>query len=1238
MTGEAFLGDVAVQVKADLNPLKLGFAQAERQSKAWAAKTSTASRAASTAFASLTRESRSLSQAIRSIDGPLGGVASRLTAATALARGTGPVLAGMALGIGAVTVATKGWFNATIEAEDTLVALRQALRATGREAELSAPRMAAFSSELQKSTAFEDEAITRLQTRLVTFTNISRDLFPRATRATLDYAQATGKDLTSAVLQLGVALQNPAEALQRLNRTERIFTNAQADLIEQLARTGKLAEAQEMILAGLEARYKGAAEAARNTLGGAVRALGNSIQDLTELSGGPLQGLTKAFNFLNDNLTETVQIIKTAGVIGGTVLVARFFGPMTQATLEAAAAQVTLQRAVMSGNAVIIGSARALEQKAAAEAESAAAALEAAQAETAYAAAEAKSLALDREMVVAEIALADERLKSVNAMRAAIPGIGGGQKAAELAEIATLQRQNAALASLQSEAEVELSIATSKEAAAAAIATQAQAAHAEALERASLAARVATGATTALRSVMAFFGGPVGLAITAAALGFYLLSRNSEKADDSIDDFTGSMDRLNAVLDTTEQHMQRIALEEKDRAIQLASTTLETEKAKRATQELLIEQLESAALSRQGKAAPGPVTKERNRLIAEAREELKKLNEQIVQLETGLTKLKAQPEKPIAPPPGSLVDPEILKRRRETIDDLKAETGTLSKLTPLYKAHKITIDDLNTSVNAEQTLAKLLLTTQDAEGKQIAELIAKRAALQKQIDVTTTTQDLELQSRTFEKLVPLYKSGTITLEDFNAAQDAAHTIAGLRIDDASDEAKAITDLITRISAWNKELRAATEIRDTREDVRDLKELLPLFDARALSEHELNTALESRSRLRKLELDANSTEGKQLADLIKEYDELNRQKEISSTLRNLRAETNDLKELLPLFAQQSTIAHDINLALETRARLRSLELDANSKEGQEIAEQIKLYDQLNATKDTIGDLKNLHLETEALERQAKTLSMTAEQAAVYQKVHELINAALERGTELTPELIAQINQEAAAYGGAVKVLEDTQRAHDLAGTAAHTLADAISEIGVEGRKAEDILNDIVKAIERAVIQAALLGEGPFGGLFGKAASGGQVGGILGGLGGILNLGSLFGGGAAAIADAGGLAFQATEALGFPGVFHKGGIVGEDRVPTRAISASVFKNAQRFHSGLPKLRAGEIPAIVEEGEEITPKEVVKRRRSRSGMLGVTINNYGVPYTDDFERTLTQSASRAAGQFAVASRRQR
>ncbi|MDO4952392.1 MAG: hypothetical protein Q4E34_01015, partial [Synergistaceae bacterium] len=78
----------------------------------------------------------------------------------------------------------------------------------------------------------------------------------------------------------------------------------------------------------------------------------------------------------------------------------------------------------------------------------------------------------------------------------------------------------------------------------------------------------------------------------------------------------------------------------------------------------------------------------------------------------------------------------------------------------------------------------------------------------------------------------------------------------------------------------------------------------------------------------------------------------------------------------------------------------------------------------------------------------------------------------------------------------------------------------------------------------------------------------------------------------------------------GIFHDGGIVGQTASPMRAVSASVFANAPRLHTG--NLRADEYPAILQRGEGVlSRKQMANLGRggdSNAVTVNVTVNNSG------------------------------
>ncbi|WP_170317685.1 phage tail tape measure protein [Paroceanicella profunda] len=81
-------------------------------------------------------------------------------------------------------------------------------------------------------------------------------------------------------------------------------------------------------------------------------------------------------------------------------------------------------------------------------------------------------------------------------------------------------------------------------------ASRATTANAAAVARLSATTRIAQGVMTGLRGAMAFFGGPVGLAITAASVGIAALSANTESARERMERLTTSTGTLDQAVST----------------------------------------------------------------------------------------------------------------------------------------------------------------------------------------------------------------------------------------------------------------------------------------------------------------------------------------------------------------------------------------------------------------------------------------------------------------------------------------------------------------------------------------------------------------------------------------------------------------------------------------------------------------------------------------------------------------
>lgn len=249
---------------------------------------------------------------------------------------------------------------ATVEQEQALKQVESRIRATGGAAGLAVHELADMAASLQGVTTYGDESILSMQSLLLSFRNIRGVQFRDATESVLDLATGLGVDLRSAAIQVGKALNDPTRGLEGLSRSGTTFSKAQEQTIKSLAESGRLAEAQALIIAELKQQYGGAGRAARDTFGGALEALGKTLGDLLEGKAGlraaqvAVEDLNSAFKDAEAlKLADTV-ILATAKAVG---LLASNLGLISDTVLAVGVGQVT--RGVLALGGALSGAATA---------------------------------------------------------------------------------------------------------------------------------------------------------------------------------------------------------------------------------------------------------------------------------------------------------------------------------------------------------------------------------------------------------------------------------------------------------------------------------------------------------------------------------------------------------------------------------------------------------------------------------------------------------------------------------------------------------------------------------------------------------------------------------------------------------------------------------------------------------------------------------------------------------------
>lgn len=273
-------------------------------------------------------------------------------------------LAGAAAGVvGAFSVASifGRFVTETRNAEQEQAQLGAVLRSTGGAAGFTRDQLNSMASAMEKATTFSGGDINQAQTTLLAFAGVAGNEFTRALQSAADMATRTGKTVKDAAELIGRALDVPSEGLSSLSKQGFRFTDEQKKMALAMESTGDIAGAQGIILNSLEESYKGAAAAARDTFGGSLDALQNTISGL--LTGeGSLDSAKAAIEALNKTLSSpttktAVENLGLAVTVLATVMTARLVSSAVATSasfvlLQVQAAGASLAAARLSGASV----------------------------------------------------------------------------------------------------------------------------------------------------------------------------------------------------------------------------------------------------------------------------------------------------------------------------------------------------------------------------------------------------------------------------------------------------------------------------------------------------------------------------------------------------------------------------------------------------------------------------------------------------------------------------------------------------------------------------------------------------------------------------------------------------------------------------------------------------------------------------------------------------------------------
>ena len=283
---------------------------------------------------------------------------------------------------GALTLANRS-LNTFGKRQADLKVLATQLERIGAGGSKQLDKLRAAADRLGDATLFSQDDFIQSFNILSSFRAIAVESFTEVSEVAADIAQVMGSDVKSATVQLAKALEDPKRGLTALSRSGITFNEAQTETIKKLVDSGKLLDAQSLILETIKGQYEGAGEAAGKGFAGALDLLSENAGDAAEALGEGLEpaataaatalagvfeqiskiptpagqaalqiGLITAGVIALKKAVDAFIATKLAGVIGAQIAMYKAFGAQIYLT---AAAQGALNTALGIGKALMIG-------------------------------------------------------------------------------------------------------------------------------------------------------------------------------------------------------------------------------------------------------------------------------------------------------------------------------------------------------------------------------------------------------------------------------------------------------------------------------------------------------------------------------------------------------------------------------------------------------------------------------------------------------------------------------------------------------------------------------------------------------------------------------------------------------------------------------------------------------------------------------------------------------------------
>lgn len=167
---------------------------------------------------------------------------------------------GVGISFGGAFALLKEGVQQFLEAEKSINRLNAVLQTTGNTIGFTGVELESLAQKLSKQAFINDDAIRDGISQMLLFKNVTGETAKEAITLAANYAAAFGGDVSSAIENIGRALEAPANGAKSLRSLNVILSDSQQELIKDFIKTSDTASAQGFILEQLKDLYGDLAE------------------------------------------------------------------------------------------------------------------------------------------------------------------------------------------------------------------------------------------------------------------------------------------------------------------------------------------------------------------------------------------------------------------------------------------------------------------------------------------------------------------------------------------------------------------------------------------------------------------------------------------------------------------------------------------------------------------------------------------------------------------------------------------------------------------------------------------------------------------------------------------------------------------------------------------------------------------------------------------------------------------